>query len=747
MRVSQGQMARGRHFGSANEARPRLVRQTPGHMAWFALMIIAASQWTARAQSDPVIADPLFDATATDPILLDEESTSTTTSPSTSTSISTSDMTSTFTAIADSTTAEVLLVNESLSLTPASANAMKSTSAWWNSAWSRRLKLPLDNRGNTAALVDFPLMVRLNSARVDFSRTQDGGQDVRFVDANGSTVLSHEIERWNEASECIVWVRVPQIDANTASDFIWLYYGNSTAADAQSPASVWNANFVAVHHLEETSAQILDSTSLDVDGEHWKTTMGNSARLGSGAAFNGVDSGIELLDLTQLSLTSGLTISAWVNTANASSADLQTALGKGNSTTGLNYLLGIKASNPVFCAITNEFRTWTPQITALQSNTWYHICAVHTASTNNLQIFVDGIRVLNTTAAALTANQLKLFVGQHGSGAYFNGQLDEIRVSNVARSSAWVTAEHRAMNDNLIIWPETGSLPTLWCVDKTTSSLYSIQNYRYASSNFKYYGKLKYSNNGTVTDLPASVDGIAIDPTGSAYVAINAAVGGYSSPVLGSIQIDAVSPSANVVVKLHGQIGGGADSVMGLSIDPTSGALYALRASSLCTIDKSSGAVASTIGSITGSGQSCTGGLDLAFDDQGQLYVLDGADDHLYLVNKSTAAIIGLLDQDTFPVTGKDHGLAWDSVKDRLIGSNTKIPSTIREITMNHANNKIFSIIGTSELVASSGVVTTTVDANVLNFSDTKAIAFDGRTGTGGTDVLGVRVVTWVEAP
>lgn len=747
MRVSQGQMARGRHFGSANEARPRLVRQTPGHMAWFALMIIAASQWTARAQSDPVIADPLFDATATDPILLDEESTSTTTSPSTSTSISTSDMTSTFTAIADSTTAEVLLVNESLSLTPASANAMKSTSAWWNSAWSRRLKLPLDNRGNTAALVDFPLMVRLNSARVDFSRTQDGGQDVRFVDANGSTVLSHEIERWNEASECIVWVRVPQIDANTASDFIWLYYGNSTAADAQSPASVWNANFVAVHHLEETSAQILDSTSLDVDGEHWKTTMGNSARLGSGAAFNGVDSGIELLDLTQLSLTSGLTISAWVNTANASSADLQTALGKGNSTTGLNYLLGIKASNPVFCAITNEFRTWTPQITALQSNTWYHICAVHTASTNNLQIFVDGIRVLNTTAAALTANQLKLFVGQHGSGAYFNGQLDEIRVSNVARSSAWVTAEHRAMNDNLIIWPETGSLPTLWCVDKTTSSLYSIQNYRYASSNFKYYGKLKYSNNGTVTDLPASVDGIAIDPTGSAYVAINAAVGGYSSPVLGSIQIDAVSPSANVVVKLHGQIGGGADSVMGLSIDPTSGALYALRASSLCTIDKLSGAVASTIGSITGSGQSCTVGLDLAFDDQGQLYVLDGADDHLYLVNKSTAAIIGLLDQDTFPVTGKDHGLAWDSVKDRLIGSNTKIPSTIREITMNHANNKIFSIIGTSELVASSGVVTTTVDANVLNFSDTKAIAFDGRTGTGGTDVLGVRVVTWVEAP
>ncbi len=48
------------------------------------------------------------------------------------------------------------------------------------------------------------------------------------MDANG-TLLAHEIESWNESGTSYVWVSVPQIDASSGTDYIWMYYGNAAA--------------------------------------------------------------------------------------------------------------------------------------------------------------------------------------------------------------------------------------------------------------------------------------------------------------------------------------------------------------------------------------------------------------------------------------------------------------------------------------------------------------------------------------
>jgi hypothetical protein len=99
-------------------------------------------------------------------------------------------------------------------------------SAWWNSSWKLRRKIRFNNAGQ-AALAGFPVLVRLDSTRVEYFRTQDLGQDIRFVDADDSTPLAHEIELWNEAGSSYVWVRVSQINGSSGSDFIWMYYGNA----------------------------------------------------------------------------------------------------------------------------------------------------------------------------------------------------------------------------------------------------------------------------------------------------------------------------------------------------------------------------------------------------------------------------------------------------------------------------------------------------------------------------------------
>jgi hypothetical protein len=48
-------------------------------------------------------------------------------------------------------------------------------------------------------LANVPVLVVLNGGRIDYNKTKNDGSDLRFVDANDSTPLDHEIENWDEA--------------------------------------------------------------------------------------------------------------------------------------------------------------------------------------------------------------------------------------------------------------------------------------------------------------------------------------------------------------------------------------------------------------------------------------------------------------------------------------------------------------------------------------------------------------------
>ena len=107
--------------------------------------------------------------------------------------------------------------------------------------WQKRVKLVFTNTTVAENLTDFPVLVTLNSGRIDYALTQNAGQDIRFVDPDGK-LLSHEIENWDENGTSSVWVKIPQIDALSNADYVWLYYDNPFASDGQNPADVWSSN-------------------------------------------------------------------------------------------------------------------------------------------------------------------------------------------------------------------------------------------------------------------------------------------------------------------------------------------------------------------------------------------------------------------------------------------------------------------------------------------------------------------------
>ncbi|KPJ58208.1 MAG: hypothetical protein AMJ46_14510, partial [Latescibacteria bacterium DG_63] len=184
---------------------------------------------------------------------------------------------------------------------------------WWDGSWSKRRKITFDNLTQTENLAGFPVLIKIDSSRIDYAQTQNQGQDIRFVDDDGTTLLSHEIEEWNEAGTSCVWVKVPQIDGSSDTDFIWMYYGNPSAPDGQDRNAVWDSNFKGVWHLKEsgtgTANEFNDSTSNNNHGQGGKGYSGytptqSAGQIGYGQTFDGVNDFIDMA-------SSGWSDSAW----------------------------------------------------------------------------------------------------------------------------------------------------------------------------------------------------------------------------------------------------------------------------------------------------------------------------------------------------------------------------------------------------------------------------------------------------
>ena len=128
---------------------------------------------------------------------------------------------------------------------------------WWDPGWGVRRKLTLDNSTQAQTLTNVPVLIALDATRIDYDRTRDAGEDLRFVDAAGIP-LAHEIERWDETGVSTVWVRIPTLAAPPATNAVWMYYDNPSAADGQQQAAVWDTNYVGVWHLAADLADAAD---------------------------------------------------------------------------------------------------------------------------------------------------------------------------------------------------------------------------------------------------------------------------------------------------------------------------------------------------------------------------------------------------------------------------------------------------------------------------------------------------------
>lgn len=258
------------------------------------------------------------------------------------------------------------------------------------------------------SLTNFPAMVKLDSSTIDYTKLQSAGQDLRFTDADGLTPLSYEIEKWDTAGTSVVWVKVPTLDLNSTGDSIWMYYGNSSVADAQDKPGVWDSSFKGVYHLKESGTgavgEYKDSTSNANNARGGNGTAGNvPARITTGAIgdaqrFDGTNDNITINNTALFDATAPYTLDAWIKPTNCGESNSGSIIEKTGivglflcaSSGGNDYGLNYYGSNTV----TSTSFNW------ITMGSWQHIVVSYDGA-GVVKFYVNGYMVASYGVAAV----------------------------------------------------------------------------------------------------------------------------------------------------------------------------------------------------------------------------------------------------------------------------------------------------------------------------------------------------------
>jgi hypothetical protein len=332
----------------------------------------------------------------------------------------------------------------------------------WLSGYYNRIKIPIDAAKIDAALSDFPVPIKLTSANFDFAKANSDGFDFRFTAADGTTLLKYERERHDSTNKLAeYWVKVPSV-SDSADTYIYLYYRTEDTADGADPENVWDSNHKAVYHMKDvTTSTILDSTSNNNDGTKKGANEPQevAGKIYKGQDFDGTNDYINAPTLN-LDPTKAYTLEGWFKTSNSND---MTIVGEGDDTTnttefGLSLGIGLNTYNRKLALGTESWATnWQiiESLGTVNDDTWHYATGIY--NNGSMILYLDGAQASTGTDNyrnnKITGNQyigIGNFTRNNGTNRLFDGLIDEVRISNVARSAAWIKASYHAGAGSLL---------------------------------------------------------------------------------------------------------------------------------------------------------------------------------------------------------------------------------------------------------------------------------------------------------
>ena len=331
----------------------------------------------------------------------------------------------------------IRLIAGILAATLSTGIARAEEPGWWDKAWTIRQKVNFDATGIGGSAGESTILVRLFDGNFRFAAAREDGADIRFVAADGKTVLPHQIESYdNLLNEAYVWVKLPAVAADTKEPFT-IYYGNQDPAmpAAGKAADAFSADLSAVFHFAERGGSPADSTA-NANTSSSPAATAEGAIIGSGLRLLGA-SPVAIENSPTLAWASGrdLSLSLWVKPAALDGNTVVLSRQGGEASFRLLLDQGVPTVEVAGGAQAGRSAAGAP----VTAGTWTHLGVV--ASGGSIQLFVIGEPYANVQAP-LPASDAPILLGAGPEGATglkpFIGDLDELRIASTARDAAWL---------------------------------------------------------------------------------------------------------------------------------------------------------------------------------------------------------------------------------------------------------------------------------------------------------------------
>ncbi len=338
---------------------------------------------------------------------------------------------------------------------------------WWDSHYSSREIMKLENLGGNTVDALTPSTVTVNSA--DLGNFLNNCYDAHLVYYNGSAnqelpvdvAIAAGASGCNDSKATRLTFQLPVALAGSSSNTqFYLYHGYAAASAQTAPTDALNVGaattLLGVDLHRDLAA---------VDGSTPTASSGTGRFAGQSAAvsFNGADDALAVASSTSFNISDNLTLEAWVSPKMMPAADQYLLHRNGN------YFLKINATGKLAGGLWNG-SSWVIATSSatLSLNTFAHVAMTfdrHT-STNQLKLWLNGNQDgAATSTVPIPASSSTLYVSGNGSNSGFAGYLSAARLSSTVRySQAFTPALAPWSNDDytVLLLPLDGSVTDNW---------------------------------------------------------------------------------------------------------------------------------------------------------------------------------------------------------------------------------------------------------------------------------------------
>jgi hypothetical protein len=312
----------------------------------------------------------------------------------------------------------------------------------FDEGWLYRKNITIDHTKVAGDLENFPVLISIVDTDLR-DKAQLDGDDILFMDGSGMAHrLYHEIEFYDNANgELIAWINTSFLDSSEYTS-VFLYYGNLNASSQQFPEQTWDPHYVGIWHFNEESGDIFDATINNNDGVNYGAMYETTGKIGDALDFEEEDpDNVIIPHSSSLDITSEITMECWVKPESFQHERMTLC------TKRQCYYTNVLDTRQltVYSYWNNNGQrgksNYMASNTLLTLDTWTH-CAWTETTLGYRTIYIDGINDNEEAheASIWSDPSEELDFGYNvEADRRFDGILDEVRISNIARSPEWIT--------------------------------------------------------------------------------------------------------------------------------------------------------------------------------------------------------------------------------------------------------------------------------------------------------------------